>query len=123
MNSPPWLSALLPITTCRLEPLKRGSDVVVWHATLNFKHWSPAPNIPPPTRNETYGKTLITRVDGNWTVAEIELVQRLRDAGWHAGWVDTFGSAPKEWAKWLVKPSALWSARDFWTKFRESVQR
>ena len=53
---------------------------------------------------------IIIGADGNWTVAEIELVRRLRDAGWHAGWVDTFGSAPKEWAEWLVKPSALPSA-------------
>ena len=109
MNSPPWLSALFPIAPCRLEPLKRGSDVLVWHATLSFVHWSPDVGRVP-TRKETYGKTMITRVDGSWTVAEIELVRRLRDAGWHAGWMDTFGFAPKEWAEWLVKPSSLPSA-------------
>ena len=49
---------------------------------------------------------IITREDGNWTVAEIELTRRLRDAGW----VDTFGSAPKEWAEWLVKPNSFPSA-------------
>jgi hypothetical protein len=68
------------------------------------------PNTPAPTKKETYGKTLITRNDGNWTVAEIELVRRLRDAGWDAGWVDTFGSAPKEWDEWIVNLDSLPSA-------------
>ncbi len=58
----------------------------------------------------TYGKPQIAREDGTWTVAEIELVRRLREAGWRAGWVDTFASAPKAWAQWLVRPSALPSA-------------
>jgi hypothetical protein len=40
-------------------------------------------------------------------VAEIELVQRLREAGWQAGWVNTFGGAPRTWDEWLVTPSSL----------------
>jgi hypothetical protein len=42
--------------------------------------------------------------DGSWTVAEIELVRRFREAQWQAFWVDTYGKAPREWAQWIIKP-------------------
>jgi len=84
-----------------------GSDVLVWHAIVEFTRWIPSPGTPPVPWNVTYGKTQIAREDGTWTVAEIELVRRLRDAGWPAGWVDTFGSAPPVWTEWLVKPNSL----------------
>lgn len=40
-------------------------------------------------------------------MAEIELVRRMRESGWQAGWVDTFGSAPKKWVEWIIEPSSL----------------
>jgi len=92
---------------CRLEPLKHGSELSAWHATLEFAYWRPQDGIAKPHRSETYGKTLIVSPDGTWTVAEIELVRRMRESGWKAGWVDTFGSAPKKWVEWMVEPSLL----------------
>jgi len=104
--SPQWLSSFQPIFLSR-EPLTPDSDLMVWHAVVSFVHWSPLSGESKPSRKETYGKTLISRDDGNWTVAEIELVRRMRESGWKAGWVDTFGSAPKEWAEWIVESSSL----------------
>ncbi len=110
MNAPQWLSIICPLTSCQLEPLTTSSDQLVWHAALTFMKWSPTPNVLPPTRKERYGKTTIIGEDGSWSVVEIELTRRLREAGWQAGWVDTFGGAPKAWAEWLVNPSSLPSA-------------
>ncbi|MEK7351980.1 MAG: VRR-NUC domain-containing protein [Nitrospirota bacterium] len=107
MNSPPWLSAIRPIVPCSLEPLKLGTDLLAWHVTLGFAYWIPQPGVEKPPRSETYGKTLIVSPDGTWTVAEIELVRRMRESGWQAGWVDTFGSAPKKWVEWIVEPTSL----------------
>jgi VRR-NUC domain len=106
MSAPLWLSILKPVE-CRLEPLMRGSDMLAWHATLAFTRWSLPQGASKLPWSVTYGKTQIARDDGTWTVAEIELVRRLRDAGWRAGWVDTFGSAPHLWTEWLVKPNSL----------------
>jgi len=49
----------------------------------------------------------MARADGSWTVAEIELVRRFREAGWQAGWMNTFGRAPRNWDEWIVKPQSL----------------
>ena len=34
-------------------------------------------------------------------------MQRFRKADWQAGWVDTYGKAPRNWAEWIVKPELL----------------
>lgn len=110
MNAPTWLAALLPLTECRLEPLMRNDGELVWHVNLSFEQWSPSPNVPPLTRKERYGKTAIIGGDGHWSVVEIELTRRLRKFGWNAGWLDTYGGAPKAWVAWLVEPESLPSA-------------
>jgi hypothetical protein len=107
MTAPLWLSILKPVGQCRLEPLMHGSDMLAWHATLAFRRWSLPPGASKLPWSVTYGKTQIARNDGTRTIAEIELVRRLREAGWCAGWVDTFGSAPHVWNEWLVKPNSL----------------
>lgn len=107
MNAPQWLSIICPLTSCQLEPLTTSSDQLVWHATLTFTKWNPTSNIPLPTRKETYGKTMIIGKDGNRSIVEIELTRCLREAGWQASWVDSFGGAPKVWAEWLAKPSSF----------------
>jgi hypothetical protein len=84
-----------------------GSDVLAWYAPLAFTRWSPPPGAAKLPWSITYGKTQIACDDGTWTVAEIELVRRLRAAGWCAGWVDTFGTAPQVWTEWLVSPPSL----------------
>ncbi len=108
MTTPPrWLTDLRPVGECRIERLLPGGDAIAWQVVLNFERWSPPPGTPKLQWQVTYGKTLIARNDGQWTVAEIELVRRLRAAGWQAGWLDAFGSAPPAWQEWLMKPELL----------------
>lgn len=106
-SEPLWLADLRPVERPQLRPLATNPSVLAWHATVAFQRWMPAPGAPKSLWAETYGKTQIVSGDGARSVAEIELTCRLREAGWNAGWMDTFGSAPGAWAKWLVKPSAL----------------
>jgi hypothetical protein len=106
-SAPLWLSVLEPVGQCLLKPLIPGNNVLAWHANLAFTRWSPPPGASKLSWSVTYGKTQIACDDGTRTVAEIELVRRLREAGWRAGWVDTFGSAPHVWNEWLVKPNSL----------------
>jgi hypothetical protein len=107
MSAPVWLAALQPVGQCVLRPLRRGSDVLAWQATVEFVRWSAPPDAVPLPWHVTYGKTPIIGQDGQQTVAEIELVRRLREAGWRAGWVDRFGAAPTAWARWIVQASTL----------------
>lgn len=109
MSAPSWIAALRPMGECYLGPMKRGSDVVCWHAILKFMRWNP-----PPPRNERYGKTAITlnqisiaSWNQPWVVAELLFAQRMRDAGWEAGWVDAYGQAPRDWADWIVTLRSL----------------
>lgn len=106
-DCPSWLAVLGPVGECHLEPVIPGSDILVWHANLEFVRWIPPLSSPKPPWSETYGKTLMARDDGPWTVAEIELVRRFRKAGWQAGWVDTWGKAPQKWSEWIVTPESL----------------
>jgi hypothetical protein len=101
---PSWLRDLRPGADCRLEPVRPHSDVVIWHVPLAFSEWTPSTGERKPTRDETYGKKLIVADNGQWTVAEIALVRRLRDAGWRARWLDTYGRAPRDWSRWIVEP-------------------
>jgi hypothetical protein len=81
--------------------------VLSWHVTVVFRRWRAPPSAPKPDWAETYGKTQVESDSGVRSVAEIELTHRLREAGWQAGWVDTFGSAPRAWREWLIEPSTL----------------
>ena len=124
MNAPEWLSIICPLPSCQLEPLTPGSDQLAWHATLTFMKWSPIPNELPPNRTERYGKTLVTGGDGKRSVVEIELTRRLREAGWQAGWIDSFGQAPKVWAEWIIRPGSFPSALgDFITEVDRLTSR
>src|SRR5439155_3488141 len=107
MRPPAWISALPPVRVPRLEHLSLGSDLLGWHAEVRFERWSQRPGAPTLPWSDTYGKTQIVGEGGARSVAEVELVRRLRAAGWSAGWVDTFGSAPAAWASWIVTPDAL----------------
>jgi|ERR1700722_15927667 len=104
---PRWLAVLRPVSDCHLEPVHPGSDVRAWHASLEFVPWIPPPSSAKLPWSETYGKTLLSRDDGSLTVGEIEIVRRFRDAGWQAGWVDTWGKAPQKWAEWIVTSKSL----------------
>jgi hypothetical protein len=104
---PSWLAVLLPADECSLEPLFLGSDILTWHVNLEFVPWTAPTSSPKLPWSETYGKALMARDDGSSTVGEIELVRRFREAGWQAGWVDTWGKAPQMWAEWIVTPESL----------------
>jgi hypothetical protein len=75
---------------------------------LEFVPWIPPLSSPKLPWSETYGKALMAGHDGTWTVAEVELVvRRFRQAGWQAGWVDTWRKAPQKWSEWIVTPELL----------------
>jgi hypothetical protein len=97
INAPPWLAAL-KAEEVRYAPLQRGSTERVWHARLAFQRYPTGAGTPRPSWHETYGKTLIVGEGGEWTVAELVLVERLRAAGWNAAWFD----AATAWC--LVRP-------------------
>jgi hypothetical protein len=90
-----------------MQPIIPGSPAIAWYLEVKFERWSPPAGSISPSKSETYQKTVVVGDDGNWSVAEIELVKRMRAAGWSAGWVDTFGSAPKPWHRWIVDPGEL----------------
>ncbi len=58
---------------------------------------------------ETYGKSrsVVAGEGGELSFAEIEIVKRLRGAGWEGGWLDTFGAAPVRWRPWMVTLHAM----------------
>lgn len=89
--------------------LAAGSKVDVPTVRLRFREWKEQA----PERavlgawSETYGKPLIVGDDGQRSVAEIEIVRRLRHAGWEAAWIDTFGGAPSWMRPWTDRGIGL----------------
>jgi hypothetical protein len=45
--------------------------------------------------------------DGERSCAEVEIVRRLRTAGWSAFWFDSFGKAPSTWRRYTTTIAAL----------------
>jgi hypothetical protein len=86
-----------------------GSKVDVPRVRLRFREWKEQA----PARavlgawSDTYGKPLIVGDDGQRSIAEIEIVRRLRHAGWEAAWIDTFGGAPAWMRPWTDKGIGL----------------
>ena len=104
---PEWIELIRPTTRPVKQPLVAGSSSIAWYVEIHFERWAPPTGTEPPSKSDTYRKTLVVGETGTWSVAEIELVRRMRAGGWSAGWVDTFGSAPRAWASWLVDPGEL----------------
>jgi hypothetical protein len=104
---PEWIALLRPVTPAMLQPIIPGSPAVAWYVEVLFERWAPPAGVSPPSPVEAYRKTVIVGESGDWSVAEIELVRRMRAGGWSAGWVDTFGSAPRAWDSWIVDPGEL----------------
>lgn len=104
---PSWITLLRPNTTPVLQPLIPGSTPVAWYVEVHFEPWQAPFGAPKLPWSITYGKTQVLDDDGGRSVAEIELVRRMRGGGWNAGWVDSFGSAPDAWRQWLVDPGEL----------------
>jgi hypothetical protein len=86
-----------------------GTRVDVPTIRLGFRDWKDAG--PKPTWAQawpdTYGKPLVVGGDGQRSVAEIEIVRRLRHAGWEAAWIDTFGGAPAWMRPWTDRGIGL----------------
>ena len=86
-----------------------GMRVDVPTARLAFREWKE--QAPPRTSlgawSDTYGKPLILGDDGQRSVAEIEVVRRLRHAGWEAAWIDTFSGAPAWMRPWTDRGIGL----------------
>ena len=106
-HPPEWTQLLRPTIPPVMQPIITGSTAIACYLELRFDRWLPPPGKSAPSSSETYRKTLVVGEDGSWSVAEIELVKRMRAGGWSAGWVDTFGSAPRAWNAWIVDPGEL----------------
>ncbi|HET7553194.1 MAG TPA: VRR-NUC domain-containing protein [Gemmatimonadaceae bacterium] len=106
-HPPEWTQLLRPTIRPIMQPIVIGSSAIAWYLELRFDRWTPPTGQLPPSSSETYRKTLVIGENGKWSVAEIELVKRMRAGGWSAGWVDTFGSAPRAWSGWIVDPGEL----------------
>jgi hypothetical protein len=81
----------------------RTEPPTVWTAYLTFPAWlggDPASL----SWKDNYGKSgnIVADGQGEMSFAEVELVKRLRESGWEAGWLDNFGHAPRRWRDWLV---------------------
>jgi hypothetical protein len=108
MSGVEWTSAIRPSGELYLAPLSPGSELEAWHAPVEFQRWEQPAGAPKLTREETYGgKAQIIGSDGTRSVGEVELVQRLRMAGYRAFWIDAFGSAPENWRKYIATRDQL----------------
>jgi hypothetical protein len=114
--TPTWLNALQPAAQPKLLALSPAANAKVWHVPVQFVPWQQPEGEPPLSRKDTYGfKAQIVGSDNARVVGEIELALRLRKAGYRAYWIDTFGSAPDFWRKYIAKPDQLpaWLSRIF----------
>jgi hypothetical protein len=103
-----WIALLSPLGVPELRPLVAGTDLQAWHVDVAFVPWQQAESATALTREETYGfKPQILGSDGSRVAAEIELALRLRSARMNAFWIDTFGSAPAPWARYIAKRDQL----------------
>lgn len=107
VSPPKWIGLIRPMTQPIFQPIVPGSRAIAWYSEVEFQLWPRPDGAPRPPWSVTYGKTQIVGEAGEWSVAEIELVRRMRAGGWSAGWVDTFGSAPEAWNSWIVDPGEL----------------
>ena len=80
-----------------------GGDIAIATARVEFAR-ALGPKL---TWQETYGKTPIVGLAGPQSCAEVELVVALRNAGWSAWWIDTFGQAPARWQEFITVPASL----------------
>lgn len=95
--APGWLTALGLIETPERVPLVGDASLRIWNVALDFAPWLLGVHGPLETPRDTYRRTPLRTAAGALTIAEVELVDRLRLAGWHAGWLDSFGGAPECW--------------------------
>lgn len=103
-----WVQVLQSVDEPILAPLSPTSDLHAWHISVEFDPWVQPAGSPALSRAETYGwKPQIIGSDSSRSVGEVELAQRFRRAGYNAYWIDTFGSAPEPWKKFIAKRDQL----------------
>jgi len=100
---PEWVDAL-GADHVKLAPLTAKSPTrVTWVASVILDPWTRGdPGTLP--WSVTYGKrrNVVADEHGDLSLAEVEIVKRLRQAGWEAAWLDSFGRAPQRWRSWTM---------------------
>lgn len=104
--APAWLDALGLLEPAVRVPLHQDTGLHVWSPALDFTAWVLGVDGPIENPRDAYRRTPLRTAAGALTIAEVEIVDRLRAAGWRAGWLDSFGGAPACWA------ARLWTEAD-----------
>ena len=100
VEAPPgWLESLVPLTDLRIS---RFSDIWVWSAAAEFEPWTG----PRPDGLEydcRKGDSLVLGSDLDMGCAEIEVVRRLHERQWAAGWLATCGRRNDAWRDLMLR--------------------
>jgi len=92
-----WVDALQP----EVEPFP------IWYIQLGFEKWIQPEGAPKLAWEDTYGKKQVVGADNERSVVEVEVVRRMRKAGYQAFWLDAFGRGPLAWHQWITQLDKL----------------
>jgi hypothetical protein len=106
-----WLAALHPVGPISYRQLG-STEANVPVVPLSFAPWIGPPLGMADDCNKRGGR--IIGDASELSCAEVEIVKRLREAGWEAAWVSAFRCGERRWSSYRLAPTALphW-VRDF----------
>jgi hypothetical protein len=111
-----WALPLQPVAQPRLEPLAPSSALMVWHIDVAFaplrveadrllsnaETWNGKPLVMMTSRGSDGPPAQGLEQTADEGVAEAEIVQRFRSAGWEAYWT----RGQKRWELWILRSAA-----------------
>ncbi len=98
-----WLEALAPDAPVSSHPLSNGNAIPV--VRMEFIPWSGPPLGMAEDCNKRGGR--VTGKADDLSCAEVEIVRRLRRAGWDAYWVSAFRCGERRWGAYRLAPNTL----------------
>jgi hypothetical protein len=98
-----WLAALRATGPVLHRPIAPGVEVPVVPA--RFPAWVGPPLGMAEDCNKRGGR--VTGDAGELSCAEVEIVKRLRRAGWDAAWVSAFACGERRWGPYRLRPIQL----------------
>lgn len=114
----PWVKAIRPVGSPYRARLSEHSALEAWHVNVQFREWPIPPELAKrwkdkvPNNNETWRKRPLAVGESSrcsYSCGEVELVARLRKAGYHAQWMSEWSGYPHVacWGAFCVKRSEL----------------